>query len=130
MDDAIVLFDGVCNLCNRWVTFVIDRDPHSRFRFAALQSDVARRLLELHSDMGATDSIVLLENGGIYLKSDAVLRIVARMNKLWPVLAIMRVVPRFVRDPAYEWIARHRYRWFGYSDTCRVPTKELESRFL
>lgn len=128
---AVVLFDGVCNLCNASVNFVIDRDPAGRFRFAALQSEAAAPLLAragLAPDH--LGSIVLVEEGRIYTRSTAALRIARRLSGAWPLLAVFLAVPRPLRDLAYDVIARHRYRWFGRAEACRVPTPELRTRFL
>jgi predicted DCC family thiol-disulfide oxidoreductase YuxK len=130
-DHAVVLFDGVCNLCNGAVNFIIDRDPDGYFRFAPLQSDVGGRLLA-DSEVSAADldTIVLVENGEILVRSAAALRIARHLSGLWPLLFTFVVVPRPLRDAVYDWIAANRYRWFGRRDQCRVPTPELTDRFL
>jgi predicted DCC family thiol-disulfide oxidoreductase YuxK len=128
---AVVLFDGVCNLCNAFVLFVIDRDPRGRFAFAPLQSEYATALLRDHGYRDeAVTSVVLIEDGRAYDRSSAALRIVRHLNGLWPALSLLRLVPRRLRDWLYDMAARRRYRWFGRSETCRVPTLELRSRFL
>ena len=130
---AVLLFDGVCNLCNGTVQFVVDRDPKAHFRFAALQSDVGQRLLLEHGRSvaaGAPDSVILIEHGEVYDRSTAALRIARHLGALWPLLALGLIVPRSLRDAVYRFIARNRYRWFGKSETCRVPTPELRARFL
>jgi predicted DCC family thiol-disulfide oxidoreductase YuxK len=129
---VIVLFDGVCNLCNRTVNFVIDRDPRGRFRFAALQSDAARKLLHAHGRTLANppSSILLLENGRWYEESAAALRIARGLRGLWKLAFAAIAVPRPLRDALYRFIARRRYRWFGTAEQCRVPTPELRERFL
>lgn len=124
----VVLFDGVCNLCTGSVKFIIRRDPRGRFRFAALQSDAAARLLG--GEGARPDSIALVESGRVYWKSAAALRIARRLGALWPVLYVFVVVPRPVRDWVYDCVARNRYRWFGKQDSCMVPTAELRARFL
>jgi predicted DCC family thiol-disulfide oxidoreductase YuxK len=130
-DHAIILFDGVCNLCNASVNFVLDRDADGYFRFGALQSDEARLLLgQWEYPPDYLDSIVLIEDGQLYRESDAALRIARHLTGAWPLLYHLRWIPRFVRDAAYAWIARNRYRWFGRRDVCRIPTPELKSRFL
>ena len=127
----VILFDGVCNLCNGSVNFVIDRDPEGIFRFGSLQSNQAAPLLARYGlEDSALDSIVLIEDGRVYRKSDAVLRIARRLPGAWPLLYGAMAVPRVLRDAVYDWVARNRYRWFGRSDTCRVPTPELKARFL
>lgn len=128
---AIILFDGVCNLCNALVNFVIDRDPRSYFRFGALQSDRGCALLRAYR-ISTQDlrTLVLIEDGGAHVESTAVLRIVRRLNGLWPVLYLLIVIPRRLRDPLYRLIARHRYRWFGRRDQCRLPEPSIQDRFL
>ncbi|WP_456426834.1 thiol-disulfide oxidoreductase DCC family protein [Rhodocaloribacter sp.] len=128
---AFVLFDGVCNLCNGSVNFIIDRDPNGYFRFASLQSEEAEAILRRAGISGASlESIVLVEGERVYRRSDAVLRIARKLKGGWPALALFSFVPRPIRDWVYDWIARNRYRWFGKRDTCRIPTPELRSRFL
>lgn len=126
-----ILFDGVCNLCNGFVRFVIARDPAAHFRFAALSSDAATKLLADAGVLGATpDSIVLVQDGRVYFRSDAPLRIARGLTFPWPLFAAFFVVPRFVRDRVYDFIAARRYRWFGRRDICMVPTPDLKQRFL
>ncbi len=132
-ESAVVLFDGVCNLCNGAVQFMIDRDPKERLRFASLQSEAGRALLTKHGvelPEGEPDSIVLVAGGRAHDGSGAALRIAARLAFPWPLLAGLLVVPWFVRDIVYYLIARNRYRWFGKAEECRVPTPELKRRFL
>lgn len=128
---AILLFDGVCNLCNATVQFVLERDSRDHVRFAALQSDVGRRVLRAH---GIPDdelsSLVLVEDDRVYLRSDAALRLARRLDRPWPLLWWLRWIPTAVRDRVYDWIATHRYRWFGKRETCAVPTAENRARFL
>ena len=130
-DHALILFDGVCNLCNGAVNFIIDRDPDGYFRFAPLQSDVAQEHLAGTPAAGTTlDTIVLVENGTPYMRSTAALRIARRLTAPWPLLALFLAVPRPLRDAVYNGIARNRYDWFGRRDQCRLPTPELKARFL
>lgn len=128
---SLVLFDGECNLCNGSVQFILRRDPHARFQFAALQSAVGRRALAAVAP-GAQfpDSIVLVAGGRAAVKSTAALRIARGLRWPWPLFAVFFVVPRPLRDLVYDWIARHRYRWFGKRASCMVPTPALRSRFL
>ena len=131
--DRVVFFDGVCNLCNGAVQFIIDRDPHKLFQFAPLQSDAAAKLLGGRGvvvDTSAPDSIVLVQGDRVYQRSDAVLRIAQNLTAAWPMLVLFLVVPRFLRDAVYRFVAHHRYRWFGKTDECRLPTPELRARFL
>lgn len=126
-DERIVLFDGVCNLCNGFVQFVLKRDPRGRFRFASLQSDSARQLL---GPDGPRETIVLLEAGKMYVRSAAALRIARGLRFPWPLLVIFAVIPRPLRDRLYDWVARNRYRWFGKRDACMLPTPQMRGRFL
>lgn len=130
-EGAILLFDGVCNLCNGAVRFVLERDTGSYFRFAALQSDAGRRQLEAHQ-MPADElaSLVLIEDGRVYVRSEAALRVARRLGYPWPLLWALRWVPLGARDLVYDWIAAHRYRWFGKRETCAVPATETRARFL
>lgn len=126
-DRPVILFDGVCNLCTGSVRFVLERDARKQFRFASLQSPAAERLLGRRNDL---DTVVLIENGEIYRKSTAALRIARRLDGLWPALWVLRVIPRFLRDAVYDWIGRRRYRMFGKRDVCWTPQPELADRFL
>jgi predicted DCC family thiol-disulfide oxidoreductase YuxK len=128
---SIVLFDGYCNLCNRSVSFIIARDPHGRLRFAALSSPLAQQLVQA---AGATqslpDSMVLIENGRLYTRSAAALRIAKRLRFPWPLLYAFIVIPAPLRNWLYDFVARNRYRWFGKRESCMVPTPELQQRFI
>ncbi|AGA79031.1 thiol-disulfide oxidoreductase DCC family protein [Echinicola vietnamensis] len=127
----IVLFDGVCNLCNQAVDFIIQRDPKNHFKLASLQDDLSKKLLKgKNLDESYLDSIVLLQNDQVYYKSRAALEIAKKLNGLWPLLYVFIVIPRFLRDPLYDWIARNRYKWFGKRETCRFPTEEDKMKFL
>jgi predicted DCC family thiol-disulfide oxidoreductase YuxK len=128
----IVLFDGVCNLCNGAVVFIIKRDPQGLFRFATLQSDAPESLLRR---IGARrdalpDSMALIERGSVYARSTAALRIARRLRFPWPLLYALIIVPRPLRDWIYDLVARRRYHWFGKRAECMVPTPELRRRFL
>ena len=129
--DKIILFDGVCNLCNGAVTFIIKRDKNNLFKFATLQSDIAEELLiDKLSDKELLDSIVLIENGKQYTKSSAALRIAKNLSGAYPLLYIFMVIPKFLRDWVYSIIAKNRYKWFGKKDACMIPTPELKKKFL
>jgi predicted DCC family thiol-disulfide oxidoreductase YuxK len=131
---TIILFDGVCNLCSRTVSFLVRRDRASRFRFASLQSDAARRICQQHGLPAPTardpDSIIVISDGRVLERSDAALAIAARLPFPWPVLGLFRILPRRLRDWIYLLVARNRYRWFGRSDGCMIPNPELRSRFI
>jgi predicted DCC family thiol-disulfide oxidoreductase YuxK len=127
----VVLFDGVCNLCNGSVQFIVRHDPAGRFRFASLQSEAGRALLRRHGmDTEELSSVVLVEGGRAYSRSDAALRIAGGLGGAWKAAGALRAVPRPLRDLVYEWVARNRYRWFGKQEACMIPTPELRARFL
>jgi predicted DCC family thiol-disulfide oxidoreductase YuxK len=131
MNGPVVLFDGVCNFCNRSVNFILDHDARRRFRFAALQSDAGQAVLRhfgLRTD--DFDTAVLVERGRAYTKSSAALRIARNLGGWWSLFAVLLAIPPFLRDAAYDLLARNRYRWFGKADNCRVPTPEIRDRFL
>lgn len=130
----VILFDGVCNLCSASVQWIIERDRGATFRFASLQSDVARDLLAAHGvsiDQDADpDSVMLVDRDGVHEHSDAALRIARGLGRPWSLAWSLRFVPRFVRDGLYRLVARNRYRWFGRKDACWLPTPDLRARFL
>jgi predicted DCC family thiol-disulfide oxidoreductase YuxK len=130
-DHTIVLFDGVCNLCNAAVNFLIDHDPEGRFKFGALQSEAVEPLLERHGlQADYLDSFILIDDKQVYRRSDAALRIAWRLGGPWRLIYPLLLLPRPLRDAAYNWIAENRYRWFGKQDACRLPTPELKARFI
>lgn len=127
----IILFDGVCNLCNSSVNFIIDHDKNNIFKFASLQSDAGQKLLNKFGlDTKDFDSIVLVENDEHYTRSGAVLRIVKSFPGFWKLLYAFIILPSPLRDFLYDMIADNRYKWFGKKDSCRIPTPELKEKFL
>lgn len=126
----LVLFDGVCNLCQGSVQFIIARDPNQLFSFASLQSETGMRIKTEFQIPPDTDSILLLENGKVYAHSTAALRIARKLSAPWSWLYAGIILPRFLRDPVYNFIARNRYKWFGKQESCWLPTPELKARFL
>ena len=124
----IVLFDGVCNFCNGWVQLIIRNDKHDKFRFAALQSDKANQLLS--GKNLDKESVVLIQHGKYYFHSSAALRIFFHMDGLWKLMMVFYIVPKFIRDVIYNFIARNRYKWFGKRDTCVLPDEKTRARFL
>lgn len=128
---SIILFDGVCNLCAWSVRFIIERDAAQRFQFASLQSETGQRLLIEHQiSRERMDSFVMIEDGQAYTESTAALRVARQLSGLWPCLSVGLILPGFIRNPFYRFIAKNRYRWFGKQESCLVPTPELKSRFL
>jgi predicted DCC family thiol-disulfide oxidoreductase YuxK len=131
MEHKIVLFDGVCNLCNKAVTFIINHDPEDQFRFAALQNEEGKKLLDKYSiDPEKTDSIVLIMNDRAYIKASAALRIAKHLSGAWPLLYGFAILPKFITNSLYDFVARNRYGWFGKKDNCMIPTADLKSKFL
>lgn len=127
----LVLFDGVCNLCNASVNFIIDRDEKAVFKFTSLQSEVGQKILMEHNlKQSDFDSIILLKEDRILKKSDAALEIARNLDGWWKFFYVFIMIPKFIRDFVYDLIAKNRYRIFGKSDTCRIPTAELRERFL
>lgn len=132
MQHSIIFFDGVCNLCTGSVTFVIQRDKRDLFRFVPLQSPLAVQYLAPLGQpvTGTPGSIVLLENGKLYKRSSAALRIARKLNGGWPLLYGLIIIPAFIRDFVYDQIAVNRYRIWGKADSCMVPTPALKAKFL
>jgi len=127
----LLLFDGVCNFCNGAVLFVVDHDPRERFVFAPLQSDLGEQALRDHALREDLDSVVLIEGDRAFTCSTAALRVAKALKWPWPLLYYAFIaVPRPLRDAAYKYFAANRYRWFGKSDQCRVPTPALRRRIL
>jgi predicted DCC family thiol-disulfide oxidoreductase YuxK len=129
-DKGIILFDGVCNLCNSFVQKVIAADGKDYFRFASLQSKAAEDLLKNYPEFQSLKTIIFLENGHIYTRSAAALRISKHLKGIWPLLQSAYIIPAFIRNSIYNLIAKNRYKWFGKKDQCMIPTRELKSKFL
>lgn len=131
MKKKIVLFDGVCNLCNKAVTFIIEHDKNDQFRFAALQSDVGKELLASHEiDPEAIDSIILIKNKKAFIKASAALRIAKDLDGPISSLYIFIILPKFLTNYIYDFIARNRYNWFGRKNHCMIPTPRLKAKFI
>lgn len=129
--NAIILFDGVCNFCNSSVNFVIDHDKADYFRFAALQSDAGKQVLNnVGRQMLSLDTFILIQDGVVYERSTAALKVARRLD--WPInwLYAFIIVPKFIRDTVYKIIAQNRYKWFGMKDVCRIPTPAEKNRFI
>lgn len=129
-EGPIVVFDGICALCNGWVRFLLKRDRAGRYRFAAMQTEAGRALLASHGlDPDDPVSFLLVEGDRAWTDTDAIRRVLAGLGGAWRLANLMAMVPRFVRDPPYRWLARNRYRWFG-TTACHVPTEEERGRFI
>ncbi|ABC28264.1 uncharacterized protein conserved in bacteria [Hahella chejuensis KCTC 2396] len=130
-DDQVVLFDGVCKLCNAWSSFLIKHDTHRRFKLASVQSPEGQAILAwFNMPLDRFDTMLYVEGGRAYEKSDAFLRIIAQFPMPWRYLKVFRTLPRFLRDWGYDLIAQNRYRLFGKYDHCLLPTPDHNSRFL
>lgn len=128
---AIVLFDGVCNFCNTTVNTIIKYDKRAYIKFTPLQSELGRELLnQYHIDVSKVDSVIFIENDKAYVFSSAILHIARRLKGLFPLLFVFKLVPAFIRNPLYKWIAKNRYKWFGKKDSCMIPSPEIRSRFI
>lgn len=120
MRKSIVLFDGICNLCNSSVDFILKKDKGLHFTFVALQSQGAKKLIENYSIPTETDSILLIKNNTLYIESDAALEISKLLPSPWNWIAVFRIIPKKWRDSIYRWVAKNRYRWFGKRTNCRL----------
>lgn len=130
---TLVLFDGVCNLCNSTVQFIIRHDKAGRFQFASQQSEAGQRILRQHSiptEAALADSVVVIEGEKVWLESDAAFHILYCLGGVWSIPAVLWFLPKWLRDWAYRLIAKNRYRLFGRREHCMVPTPELKERFL
>lgn len=127
----ILLFDGVCNLCNASVQWVLKRDRKGIFKFAALQSETGQRLLQQFGfSQENFDTVVLVDGEKVFTRSDAPLEIARRLGGFWSLFFVFKIIPRFLRDAVYNWVARNRYRWFGRKEECMLPRPEWKNRFL
>lgn len=127
----VLLFDGVCNLCNASVQWILKRDRKGVFKFAALQSDTGQMLLRQFGFSEKNfDTVVLVADGRIFTRADAALEIVQRIGGLWSLLAVFKIIPRPIRNTIYDWVARNRYRWFGKKEECMLPRPEWKERFV
>jgi predicted DCC family thiol-disulfide oxidoreductase YuxK len=131
VEPAVVLFDGVCNLCNGSVIFIIRRDAQAKLKFAPLQSDYgAEQLKRFNLTASSLDSVLLVKAGRLFQKSNAALEIAAMLDGMWPAFYVFKIVPRGMRDFIYDWVAKNRYRWFGKKEACMIPTPDMNSRFV
>lgn len=127
----VLLFDGVCNLCNASVQWVLKRDRKGIFRFASLQSQTGQELLKAFGfSQENFDTVVLIDGEHIFTRADAPLEVVRRLGGAWSLLTVFKIIPRSVRNAVYDWVARNRYRWFGKKEACMLPRPEWKERFL
>ncbi len=131
MKNPLILFDGVCNFCNYWVNFAIQRDPKKKLKFTTLQGETAKQLLPKYNiNPTSLSSVILIDNDKTYTQSSAAIRICKYLHGGWKLFYGLIIIPKFIRDFFYNIIARNRYTWFGKKDECMVPTPELRERFL
>jgi len=145
LPQRLLLFDGVCNLCDRSVQFIIRHDPTGKFKFAALQSDYTQSLTEsalkdqlaplltlkeVHTKEAQLRTLILIQQGQVFTRSTAVIKVLQQLGFPWNLSAIMLILPKVIRDAIYNYIARHRYKWYGKKERCMVPTTALKARFM
>jgi len=129
--NKIIIFDGVCNLCNTMVQLIIKLDKKETFKFLPIQSEKATTIFkELNIDLINLDTVILLKDNKVYLQSDAALEIIYTLKYPWKIFYFSRFIPKFVCDRIYKIIANKRYSWFGKRETCMIPTEDIKSRFL
>jgi len=127
----VLIFDGVCNLCEALVIFIIKRDKGAVFRFATAQSETGQRLQKQYGvDAIGDTTMILLKDDHIFVQSDAAIQVAKQLDGPWKLLAVLAVIPRPLRDACYRWIGNNRYKWFGSKSHCLMPTRELEARFI
>ncbi|MEI9957009.1 MAG: thiol-disulfide oxidoreductase DCC family protein [Ferruginibacter sp.] len=127
----VILFDGVCNFCNSAVNFVIKRDKKAQIQFAPLQSEKGRLFLRQYNlPTNSMDTFVFIEEGKVYTRSTAALRVSRYLSGLWPACYGLIIVPKFIRDGVYNWVAKNRYKWFGVREQCMMPSPEVRKRFI
>ncbi|MHA3789365.1 thiol-disulfide oxidoreductase DCC family protein [Flavobacterium hauense] len=132
LNKKIILFDGVCNLCDNTVQFIIKHDKEDIFRFVALQSDLGQEIINhIGLDTSKTDSIILYEPGtAYYYKAEAALKIAKELGSVYSLLSIFTVLPNYLNNKVYDYVARNRYKWYGKKEECMIPTPEMKAKFL
>ena len=126
----VILFDGVCNLCNGTVDFLMKRNRKKQFRFASLQSETGAFLRHQYQIPAYSDSVILIKSETVYFKSDAAFEIAGMLSYPWKIAAFFKIIPKKIRDSIYDWIAKNRYSWFGKRETCRIPSAEEMEFFI
>jgi predicted DCC family thiol-disulfide oxidoreductase YuxK len=130
-NQSIILFDGVCNFCDSAVNFTLKRNKKTDIFFAPLQSSAGQKLLaQYHLPVDSLESFVFIENDKTYNRSTAALKVCRHLRGLWPLCYGFIIVPKFIRDGIYNWVAQNRYKWFGKKESCMIPTPEVKARFL
>lgn len=126
----IILFDGVCNFCDRSVQFIIKRDKKARYKFASIQSEIGQEIIRKYNVSAHIDSLILVENNRYYVRSSAALRICKHLSFGWRLFYILLIIPKSIRDYIYNFFAKNRYKWFGKKESCMLPSPEIRKRFL
>jgi predicted DCC family thiol-disulfide oxidoreductase YuxK len=129
-EPRIILFDGVCNYCNAMVNFVLKRDKKDLFRFAPLQSEKGIELRKKYHIADSIDSFIYIENNNASIYSTGALKVCRHLSGGWPALYTLMIIPVFIRDGVYKWVARNRYKWFGKKETCMIPSPAVRRKFL
>ena len=129
-EHGIVIFDGKCNLCSNSVKFIIDRDKKAYFKFLSLQSEQAQNLLKERNTNIDADSVILIEDEKVYIRSRAALKISAKLTWPWKIVSCLRILPSFLLDPLYKLVAKYRYKIWGKKEACMLPSPEIKDRFL
>jgi predicted DCC family thiol-disulfide oxidoreductase YuxK len=130
-EHPLILFDGICNFCNSAVNFVIKKDKEAVIHFAPLQSPKGRLYLKQYNyPVNHLNSFLFIEENKVYTKSTAALKVCRHLKGLWPLCYGFIIVPKFIRDGIYSWVAKNRYKWFGVRQECMMPTPEVRSRFV
>ena len=127
--NPVILFDGVCNLCNGTVDFLLKRDRKKQFRYAALQSETGKTMIQKFHIPEQTDSVILIKLNKVYFESDAAIEITNMLPYPWKLGIIFQIIPKIIRNKIYKWVAKNRYGWFGKRETCRIPTPEEKEYF-
>lgn len=126
----VLFYDGVCNFCNSSVNFIISKEKKPVLTFAALQSAYGDAIKTTFGNTPVPDSLILFDNGKVYTKSSAALRVTRYLKGAWPLMGVFWVVPPFIRHFVYDYVARNRYKWFGKKDQCMIPSPDIRKRFL
>lgn len=130
MNNQLIIFDGVCNLCNRTVDFIIKHDRKKQFRFAALQSEVGGKLIDKYNIPPDSDSVIFINNSQVFTESEAAIEIARLLPFPWKMAIVFKIIPEKVRNIIYRWIAKNRYLWFGKKENCRIPSSQEKKIFL
>lgn len=125
----LILFDGVCNFCNSSINFILKNDTNNRFKFASIQSDTGKLYIKKYQ-LQELDSVIVITRNKALIKSDAFIHILGKLGSIYSVSKIFKLVPLKIRNAVYDFIAQNRYKWFGKSNTCRIPTSEERSKFI